>query len=44
MVGPATGRMLAGVADLEPLGQVTVKGRRESVEAFVLRDLAGLSD
>jgi adenylate cyclase len=42
VIGAATSEALGDVAELEPLGLVTVKGKRDPVGAFVLRGLAGV--
>jgi len=42
VIGATTRDLLGDVADLEPLGPVTVKGKREPVDAFVLRGLSGM--
>ena len=34
VIGPETARMLDGAVALRPLGQITVKGRSQPVEAF----------
>lgn len=39
VIGPVTRELLDEAADVRPLGPVTVKGKREPVEAFVLRGL-----
>ncbi len=39
VIGPATRALLGDVADVESLGPVTVKGKRDPLEAFVLRGL-----
>lgn len=42
VVSAATASLLGPGADLDPLGPLTVKGKAEPVEAFVLRSLAAM--